>query len=489
GCAFLDYDADGWPDLVFAGEGRCALYRNAGNGAFTDVTADSGLPRSGRWVGVAAADYDNDGYPDLLLNGFGCLRLLHNRGGRGFEDVTRAMGLDPSAVLPGGAPAFGTSAAWGDFDRDGWLDLYVCRYVAFPPGAEAFCRSQSGHLQTCNPDRYAPQRGLLYRSDRGRRFLDVTARLGADQAHGKAWGALFFDADGDGWPDLYVANDEEPGDLLHNRSGRGFRNVGAAAGVAYDADGRVHGAMGVDAGDFNADGRPDLVVTTFVNEPYCLYRGNDGATFTETALTAGLAQPTRPYVGWGTKLFDFDNDGWLDLLFVNGHATDSDLRPDARRDMAQPLQLFRNSAGAFTPVPLGPLSAPLVGRGAAFGDYDNDGFPDVAVVDLEGPALLLHNEQRPTPSRHWLGLTLRGRRSNRQGLGARVTLRAGARTRVAEAGTGGSVLSSNDPRLCFGLGDVGQVDEITIQWPAGGKQRLLNPPIDRYLEVVEGAHP
>jgi hypothetical protein len=394
--------------------------------------------------------------------------------------VTGLLPLPPAAAVP----HFGTSAAWGDVDRDGWLDLYVGRYVRFGPGMREFCRARSGVMQTCNPDHYAPQVGSQFRNRQGRGFEDMTRAAGTGRAHGKTWGAAFLDFDGDGWQDLYLANDEMAGDLFHNRDGKRFENVAVDAGCAYDPDGRVHGAMGVDAGDYDGDGRLDLLVAAFVNEPYSLYRNNDGRTFTDQAALAGLALPTFPYSGWGTKLLDFDNDGWLDAFFANGHATDHEGRPPTH--FPQPLQLFRGDGARFTPVSLGPLAAPVIGRGAAFGDYDNDGLTDVLVVNLEGPAMLLRNV---SPARRWLGLQLVGSRSNRDGLGARVTIRAGGRARVAEAQTAGSVFSSNDPRLRFGLGAMGAVEEIEIRWPSGARGVIRRPPVDRYLVVEEGSSP
>jgi hypothetical protein len=490
GCAFLDVDGDGWLDLLLLGENQCALYRNAGDGTFRDATAGSGLPQAGRWSGCAAGDYDNDGRVDLFLNGYGVARLLHNEGGGRFRDVTKAMGL--ATVTR--EPLWGSSAAWADYNRDGWLDLYVARYARFGPGSKQFCVSRAGRLETCNPRTYEAQVGSLYENVGGRRFVDRTQRAGLQRAHGKTWGVTFFDYDDDGWPDLYLANDEEPGDLFHNLGGR-FENVAVQAGAAFDGDGRTHGAMGVDAGDYDGDGRLDLLVTTYFKEGVSLYHNNEGRSFSDLAGPAGLARPTLPNVGWGTRLFDYDNDGRLDALCVNGHVvTLEGERKTSRQQLEQPMFLFHNEGGHFTPVPLGPLAAPIVGRGAAFGDYDNDGFPDVLVLNMGGPAVLLHNDLEtaanggPTgasPS-HWLGIRLVGRRSNRDGLGARVTVRAGGRSFAAQAQTCGSVFSANDPRLRFGLGSAAMAEEVVVRWPAGGEDRLQNVAADRYVEVREG---
>ena len=490
----MDYDHDGRPDILVLGRNRCRLFRNETDGRFREVTSGSGLPQEGEWIGCAAGDYDNDGDPDLLLNGYGCIALLRNDGradaGPSFADVTRAAGLR----LAGGSPPFGTSAAWGDYDGDGRLDLYVCRYVHYREGMEKHCRARSGGLATCPPDRYAPQRGSLYRNlgqiGSEPRFEDVTHPTGADSVHGKAFGAVFLDFDADGRQDLYVANDEMPGDLLQNVNGRRFENVGVQSGTAYDPDGRVHGGMGVDAGDYDSDGRMDILVTTFVKEPYSLYRNNGDRTFTDQAAMAGIGLPTTPFSGWGTRLFDWDNDGRLDVLFVNGHATDSDRDPLARPDLEQPMQLFRNGSkgGRFEPVSLGLLDAPIIGRGAAFGDYDSDGFTDALVCDLEGQVLLLHNEAGRSAARfHWIGLSLEGVRSNRDGLGARVTLRTAAGTQVAEVRTCGSVYSSHDPRLRFGLGAQPSVRAIEVRWPGGKTERFQGLAPDRYHSIREGS--
>lgn len=483
GGAFVDYDQDGFLDALLLGENRSVMYRNNGDGSFTDATSQLRLPQEGSWSGCAAADYDNDGYPDLFLNGYGCARLLHNERGRVFRDATASFPLPP----PGDAPLWGTSAAWGDVDRDGWVDLYIARYVRFRRDMSRYCPSPAGERRTCGPYRYEPQRGALYRSERGRRFTDVTLTTGADRVHGKAWGAVFFDMDADGWQDLYVTNDEMPGDLLRNLRGSRFQNVGVKTGTAFDAEGRVHGGMGVDAGDYDGDGRLDLVVTTYENEPYSLYQ-NNGPGFTDVSSLAGLAEPTRPKVGWGAGLVDWDSDGRLDLFFTNGHVIDSDRTPTARPDLVQPMQLFRNAGARFVPVSLGALEAPIVGRGAAFGDYDNDGFTDILVIDMEGPALLLRNQEGCRwPRAHWLGVSLTGTRSNRDGLGARVEVRSGGATQVAEVRTSGSVFSSNDPRLRFGLGPASAVDAITVRWPSGTVDHLTGIPADRYVRIVEGS--
>ncbi|MFN3650626.1 MAG: CRTAC1 family protein [Armatimonadota bacterium] len=484
GAGFLDFDADGDLDLVLLATDRCALYRNEGSGRFQDVSATAGLPQKGQWTACAAGDYDADGFPDLFLNGFDCVALLHNEGGKRFRDVTAAAGLTiPS--LP--EPHFGVSAGWADYDRDGQLDLYVGRYVRFGPKSPRFCPSRTGGLVTCGPAYYQPQIGALYRNVGGGRFEEVTESTGAHRVDGKTWGVRWLDFDDDGWDDLYLANDEVAGNLLRNVAGKRFEDVAVAAGAAYDRDGRVHGGMGVDSGDFDGDGRLDLIVTTFVRESYSLYRNLDGRTFTDVAPVTDLAQPTHAPSGWGTKLFDYDNDGRLDVMFVNGHATDTDTNPQVRADLEQSMQLFRNEGKRFQSVPLGALAKPIVGRGAAFGDYDNDGFCDVAVIDMEGRALLLRNRGASAPGgAHWIGFRLEGGNGNRDALGARVTLQAGGRSQVAEVRTCGSVFSTHDPRVRFGLGPSAEVQEVSVRWPDGKLERFTGLAADRYHTLTQG---
>lgn len=480
GCGFLDYDRDGLLDLLLLGWDHTALYRNEGGGRFRETTSGSGLPQKGQWIGLGVADYDNDGYSDLFLSGYDCVALLRNEDGRRFRDVTPEAWLRQSSEVP----LFATGAAWGDYDRDGWVDLYIARYVHFRGGMQEHCRSRSGSLETCNPDHYQPQKGSLYRNVRGRRFEDVTRTTGAHQVNGKCWGGVFFDYNEDGWPDLYLANDEVPGDLLHNQKGRRFSNVGVSSGVAFDGDGRAHGAMGSDVGDYDRDGRLDLVVTTFTSEAFSLYRNNGDETFTDRALVTGIGIPTSPMVGWGTRFLDFDDDGWEDLLFVNGHATDSERYSQDRAHMRQPMQLFRNLGGHFTPVPLGPLEQPMLARGLAVGDYDNDGDQDLLVMDMGGSARLLRNEQ-PKAGNRWMGARLTGTASNRDALGARIQVKAGGVTQVTEVRLGGGLYSAHDPRVRFGLGRADRVDELTVRWPSGQVTRLKDLRTGEYLELKE----
>jgi hypothetical protein len=487
GAAMLDADGDGRLDLLFLGPDRVVLYRNQGDWRFADVTAGSGLAQPGYWQGVATGDVDGDGRVDLYLCGHGVQALYRNLGGGRFADVTKASGL---AASGGGAEVpWNTSAAFADVDGDGWLDLYVGRYVRFGLGTPQLCDTdQPGVRSVCPPKVYEPQRGVLFHNQGGKRFRDETQARGLATAHGSALGVAFGDEDGDGWPDLAVANDELPGDLFRNRGGR-FANVGAASGTAYDADGRVHAGMGVDWGDMDNDGRLDLAVTTFWGEADCLYRNDGGGLFHDIAGETELARIGRPYVGFGVKFFDQDNDGDNDLVTANGHVADNADRLRRGDRYAQPTLLFRNDGGRFHDITAaaGPaFTRPIVGRAVCAGDLDDDGRVDLVITNLEGPPLLLRNrvpasrrdvggseaaEKGAEPRGHWLEVSLMGAPPNRQAIGARVTVRAGQQFQVREVTTAGSYLSAGDVRLHFGLGADGDgasaaVDEITVRWPS-----------------------
>jgi hypothetical protein len=546
GGGFLDYDRDGNPDLLLVGqptrapEPACALYRNRGDSTFVDVTREAGLDRSALWMGCAVGDYDNDGYPDLLLTGYGALALLHNEGrpttndqrptrqgvgsrepgarSRFFRDVTRAMGLRA------GATDWFTSAGWADVDRDGFLDLYVARYVQFDDRAPKMCSlgldSQGQKVPgTCGPELYGTQRGVFYRNLGGRRFAEETTRYGLDVVHGKGLGVAFGDYDDDGWPDLYVANDRMPGDLMRNvpaRPGatgaRRFVPVGAEQGVAYAGDSRPQAGMGVDWGDYNRDGRLDLIVTTFFLERKSLYRNEGPLGFQEVSDEAGLT-PAIPFVGWGARWLDADNDGHLDCVLANGHAVDNMEKVDPAQPYAQRTQLFRSEGELLREIgaQAGPaFSRAIAGRGVATGDWDNDGRVDLLITNAEGEPLLLRNESA-TPN-HWLRITLVGnagpdqrpttndqqgnrqggrwslvvgRHSNRDAIGARVWVTAAGVTQMREVTTGGSYLSASDPRLLFGLGSATRVERVRIRWPAGSMTERTDVAADRELAVRE----
>jgi hypothetical protein len=474
GAAFLDFDSDGLLDALLVGPHRLGLFRNTGGGRFRDVTAASGLDPARYWMGCSTGDYDGDGRVDLLLTGYRCTTLYRNTGGR-FVDVTIPSGVK--------VPGWALSGAFADYDRDGRLDLYVTRYLRFDEKTPQLCRL--GSLQTaCGPEVYEPQHGMLFHNLGGGKFEDVTARAGLSTAHGKSWAALFSDFNDDGYPDLYVANDMTPCDFYLSERGR-FVSSGAGGSVAYDGNGHLMGAMGVDSGDYNNDGRLDLLVTTYFAQPTSLYRNDGEAFFTEVGTPAGIGAASQQYVGFGTGLVDFDNDGWLDMFLANGHVRDNVKQHDAGQDYAQPLQLFRNRNGQFQEVSReagAPFGQPLVGRGAAFGDYDADGKVDVLVCNLEGAPLLLRNVT--TSANHWLRVRLRGGGGNRQALGALVRIRYRGGSQVREVRTSGSVLSGSEPVAHFGLGAETVVEQLTIRWPDGRETTHRDVTADQVVELT-----
>jgi hypothetical protein len=479
GCAFLDYDNDGNLDILLVGP-KLALYKGDGKGHFTDVTHETGLDRlSGHFLGCAVGDYDNDGYDDLYITAYQGGALLHNEGGKGFKDVTKAVGIP---VQP-----WTTSASFVDADGDGKLDLYLCNYVIFGPDVQPQLCDFSGHKSSCGPRFYQPRRGILYRN-LGGRFQDVTASWKAEgqNVSGKGLGVAAADFDGSGRQSLAIANDEMAGDLLHNLGGK-FKNIGASSGTAYDNDGNVHGGMGIDWGDYDNDGKLDLAVATFQHEAKCIYRNEGKGFFSESSAALGLADKTMPFVAFGIKFFDYDNDGFLDLMIANGHVQDNINDIDKSATYRQKAQVFHNVNGsAFEEVSqtAGPAFQKLiVGRGLAVGDYDNDGRVDVLVVDSEGEPLLLHNE---TPNvGHWLSLRLQGTKSNRDGIGALVTVAADGKKLLRRCAADGSYMSASDRRVHVGLGKATTAN-VTVRWPNGGTNTYANLPVDRVITLREG---
>jgi hypothetical protein len=497
GVAFLDYDRDGFLD-VFLANGttleapkgdeppRCALFRNKGEGTFEDVTLKAGVGRSGWGQGVAVGDYDNDGYPDVYLTFFGENVLFHNNGNGAFTDVTARAG-----VAAGG---WSTGAAFGDYDNDGRLDLYVAKYVDFDlksaplPGSQRNCVYR-GLPVMCGPRGLSGGRDVLFHGNGDGTFTDVTVRAGdLDEDRYRGLGVVWADYDGDGRIDLFVANDAHPNLLYHNEGNGTFREVAFDAGVAFDEDGRERAGMGVGFGDYDNDGRLDLVLTNFYGEPNALYRNQGGGAFLETTWSSQIGEATVPYLGWGTSFTDFDNDGWKDLFFVNGHVYPEVDRHGLDETYAQRHLVFRNQGdGTFADVTgsAGPdLQVRRVGRGAAFGDYDNDGLVDVVVASVNDRPLLLHNES-PRPG-HWLALALVGTRSNRDGIGARVTVQVGGQTLVGAVQGGGSYLSESDRRLHLGLGSAEVVSALEVRWPSGTIDRLDGLPADQLAVIEEG---
>ncbi len=478
GCAFLDYNNDGNLDVLLVGP-KLALYKGDGQGHFTDVTAQLGLDKlHGHFLGCAVGDYDNDGYDDIYVSGYHTGLLLHNDGGRRFTDVTREAGLGPQP--------WGTACAWADVDGDGRLDLFVGNYADFDPSKDRRFCGDGGTRYACGPLVYRSCFGILYRNKGGGRFEDVSARW-RPGGWGKVLGAAFSDYDRSGWPSLYLANDENTGNLLQNR-GVTFRERGRESGTAFDGMGRVHGGMGVDWGDYDNDGEIDLFVAAYQNEPKCVYRNAGDGSFEEVSQKLALAPRTLPYVAFGAKWLDYDNDGWLDLMIANGHIEDNapDVEPSAT--YRQPTQLFWNAHGkVFADMSAragAALLKPIVGRGLAVGDFDNDGRVDALVVDSEGTPLLLRNESPKTG--HWLSFSLVGAHCNRDAYGAEVTVRAGGLTQTRVCHADGSYLSSSDKRVHVGIGGARAAQSVSIRWPDGHRDTFAGVAGNREYTVREG---
>ena len=498
GAAFLDYDADGYLDLYLVNGTRrdepppaaiSRLYRNEPDGSdggrrFTDVTATAGVGGQGWGMGCAVADFDNDGDVDLYVTYWGENILYRNDGEGSFTDVTSEAGV--------GDEGWGASAAFGDLDADGFVDLYVANYLEFdlavPPNNGKPCTGFMGLEGFCGPKGLPGQADVLYRNRAGGgRFEDVSRSTGIDRQQLPALGVAFADYDDDGDQDVYVANDGFPNLLYRNDGGWALREVGAFAGVAYSEEGRAQAGMGVDFGDYDNDGDLDLFVTNFSNDVNTLYQNEGNGVFSDATAAGGLGGLVRPFLGWSTTFFDADNDGWQDLFVVNGHLYPQlEIQAKSLRYPQRNL-LYWNEGGVF--VPAGPkagssLQVAKVSRGAAFGDYDNDGDVDIIVVNLNDAPTLLRNEGGN--ARYWLGLELEGATSNRDGVGARVRITAGGRTQTREVRRGYGYQSGHDGRLLFGLGDQEKVDRVEITWPSGQVQVLEDPGIRQYVKLREG---
>ncbi len=485
GCAFLDYNNDGALDVLLVGP-KLALFRGDGKGHFTDVTTQVGLDKlKGHFLGCAVGDYDNDGFDDIYVSGYGTGLLLHNESGKGFRDVTAQAGIKPQP--------WGTSCAFAEtVPGSGRLDLYVANYADFGPKTDPQLCLEKGVMTSCGPRNYKPLPGVLYQNDGKGHFTDATKASGLTTM-GRGLGVGFADFDGSGHPGIYIANDEIAGDLLRPTVSQGkrvYKNVAELAGAAYDRDGNVHGGMGMDWGDFDNDGKFDLFVATYQNESKSLYHNDGEGRFSDMGIPTGIGSPTTPFVAFGCKFLDFDNDGWLDLAIANGHVQDNVEKIYPASTYRQAAQLFHNKGGSpiqFDDVSQssGPdLMRTIIGRGLAVGDFDNDGREDILLVDSEGKPLLLHNQERA--SGHWVGIKLVGAKSNRSGYGAILTAQVGARTLTRQCQSCGSYMSASDARVHFGLGAATTIDILTVKWPSGRTDTYKNLAADRYLTLREG---
>ena len=477
GCAFFDYDADGWLDILLvngmgwpghhAERSTMRLYRNNRNGTFTDVTERAGLAVEMYGMGVAIGDYNNDGFPDLLVTAVGQNRLFQNNGHGRFLDVTEKAGL-------GGRSAFSTSALWFDFDRDGLLDLLVCNYVKWSPAHDVFCSVDGKRKSYCTPEAYHGETCWLFRNRGNGTFEDVTARSGVFDSTSKSLGVALLDYDRDGWPDVLVANDTQPNKLYRNLRNGAFEDVAVRAGVAFSEDGKARAGMGVDTADFDNSGAEGIAITNFDNEMMALYRPGPNSSYKDIAQVAGIGQASRASLGFGCAFLDIDLDGRLDLIAVNGHIDETVRRIHGNVGYAQPPHLFLNDGkGTFRDVAAqaGPdFASPKVARSLAFGDFDRDGALDLLITINQGPAYLYRNQQ--LSGNRALRLRLIGTKSNRDAIGAvaRVFLPEGTQSRRVKSGS--SYLSQSELTLTFGLGKRESAASLVIEWPSGAVQEF-----------------
>ncbi|MBV9885925.1 MAG: CRTAC1 family protein [Acidobacteria bacterium] len=497
GVALFDYDNDGRLDIFLVNGAPIAdptpkgtipqktgspywnrLFHQKTDGTFEDVTEKAGLQGAGYGMGVAVGDYDNDGFEDLYVTAYGGNKLYHNNGDGTFKDVTEAAGVAGSG--------WSTSAAWIDIDNDGFLDLVVLRYVQYD-FEDIFCgEHREGYRSYCHPDLFQPVVPLVFHNDGHGHFTEVSKKTGISKP-GKGLGIAIADYDRDGHPDIFVANDSMVEFLYHNNGNGTFEETGLISGAAVDADGRTFAGMGVAFDDYNNDGWPDIFVTDLANQRYALFQNTGTSTFNYASFDTGIANATILHSGWGVAFLDYDNDGWKDLLIAQGHDLDTIELNYPNLRYREPMLLLRNVGGkSFVDVSANSgaiFHQSWLGRGMAIGDIDNDGRIDAVVTTNDGPAYVLHNE---TPfENHWLTLKLVGHRSNRDAIGAEVRVTTAAGQQLATVSTGGSYLSSSDKRVHFGLGRESAAQTVQIRWPSGTQQILKNVIADQMLVVDE----
>jgi enediyne biosynthesis protein E4 len=491
GCAFIDYDNDGYPDILFingedfpghphAGATTPKLYHNNRDGTFTDVTRRAGLAIPMYGFGVAIGDYDNDGFDDIFISALGQSHLFHNNGNGTFTDVTKSAGL-------WGAHEFSTGAAWVDYDRDGKLDLVVANYVQWSEQGDLYCTIDGAHKSYCTPESYKGASLRLWHNLGNGKFEDATQKAGLGDPTSKSLGIAIVDYNDDGWPDLLVANDTQPNKLYLNKRDGTFEDRGVPAGIGFSEDGVARAGMGVDAADYDHSGHASVLITNFANQMVSLYHNEGNGLFVDEAPQSEIGRATLVTLGFGCFFFDYDNDGWADIFVADGHIENEIERVQKRVSYAEPPHLFHNlGGGRFTEVTdqIGKTFAmPKVARGAAYGDIDNDGFLDILLTTNGGPAYLFHNEGG---TNHSLRIKLIGTKSNRDGIGAIVRVRAGNDKQWKMLRSGSSYLSQSELVLTFGLAAHPAADEIEIHWPSGQIDKLSNVNAGQTITVQEG---
>ncbi len=493
GVCVLDYDNDGWQDILFvnsmdwpghkSGKSYPSLYHNNKDGTFTDVTRQAGLAVEMYGQGCAAADYDNDGHVDIYITAVGNSHLFRNLGNGKFADVTAKAGV--------ASPGFGESAVWFDYDNDGKLDLFVTHYVQWSEQTDQYCSLTGKQKSYCTPGTYNGESSMLFHNKGNGTFENLTQRAGLHDPTSKALGVALIDYDNDGWMDLFVTNDTQPNKLYRNNHDGTFTDVGVTAGVAYGDAGTARAGMGTDAGDYDNSGRPSLLIANFVNEGMALYRNDGSGAFTDEAPTSGLARMSIRSLTFGTMFFDYDLDGRLDILGVNGHVADDVSMATPTIKYAEPAQLFRNDGNnkfEETTANVGTaLQKPIVGRGVAYLDFDNDGDLDVVITDNQGFARLLRNDNGN--QNDMLRVKTIGTRSNRDGIGAKVTLKTNDGTRSFRmVKTGSSYLSQSELPLTFGLGkpDQNRTVSLEVVWPSGHKDEITGIKSNQSITLEEG---
>jgi hypothetical protein len=494
GLAWFDYNQDGLMDLYLVQTAatdaykpdhplRSALYRNNGDGTFTDVTDKAGLAGEGHYgQGVAVGDFDNDGYPDLYVTGYGRAILYHNNGDGTFTNVTAKAGV-------GDEGQWSTSAGWFDFDKDGWLDLVVTNYLDWSPKDNPWCgEMRPGYRSYCNPNNYKGQRTKLYRNNHDGTFTDVSDKSGVGIPESKGMGVVLADFNNDGWPDIAIANDTWPNFFFQNNHDGTFTDVSLISGLAASEDGRYEAGMGIDAADVDGDGLLDVYITHLDFELNRLYHNNGDGTFTDVTYDSGIGNKAMLLSGVAAKFIDYDNDGWPDIVQANGAMVDNVSLYHSQVSYKEPLLMFHNLGnGHFEKVSdaLGPdFNRPVAGRGLATADFFNDGAVGVAVMCRGDFPEILRNDGGT--GNHWIEVLLIGTKSNRDGIGAVLKLTAGDLVRVDQAKGGTSYMSASDPRIHFGLGKRTRADSLVIAWPSGQLDKLTNLPIDSIIAVKEG---